>query len=273
MLNKYLKQLIISFYILPFSFCVVKAQDIDSIVYPSDIIPELKYWKIHLPVDANGNDNSNIINVHERNRNSYQVKKLIDFDYKPYFYVERNEVVFKAPCAGATTKNSKFPRSELRQLVGGGSNYWSVYKYQKLELLLRVTHTPIERPEVCMTQIHGPNDEPLRFQFHATKGLNIVWNEYNTEFFGDRVTYKLGQALKVKVEVDKGKINFFVTNLETNESYSKTWISSDTFAYFKVGCYTQSSIFLNQIKKEYRNEPADAYGEVRVKSIHLIENY
>ena len=243
--------------------------------YPSDILSGLTNWKVTLPVDKNGDDSSDATDVSDRNTNPWEIagSDLINFEYPPYFYAENGEVVFHAHCAGATTSGSDYPRCELRQEVGGGDNYWSVDDYQYLHVKLRVTHTPVEKPEVCMTQIHGPENEPLRLQYHADKGLYLVWNESNKDYFKSTVSYTLGQTLEVTVVVDNGDITCTVTNTDTNETYTKTWTSNDSTGYFKVGCYTQSSIFLSQFKSGYNDESIDAYGEVRVSQIDLVENY
>ncbi len=243
--------------------------------YPSDIMPGIVNWKISLPVDKDGNDNTNIDDVNQRNKHSYEVggEELINFEMPPYFEVRNGEVVFRGHCAGATTRGSKYPRSELRQLVGGGNNYWSVQKYQKLVVDLRVTHLPNVKPEVCMVQIHGPEDEPMRVQYSATDGLKLVWNEKNKIKFRDEVSYELGQELRVTTIVSLGYISCIVENLDTNETFTYKWKSSDETGYFKVGCYTQSTKFLDQIKDGYKAESPDAYGEVTVSRIVVEETY
>jgi len=279
MKSKIIRKTVISIFLLLYISITLMCRSNDSTftrekrVYPSDIIPEIINWKLTLPVDQDGNDNSTEQNYKTRNNHALEIKNLKNFEYRPFFYMENNEVVFKAPCSGATSKNSKYPRSELRQLVGGGSNYWSVYKPQYLQVELRVTHTPINKPEICMTQIHGPVDEPLRVQYNANKGLYIVWNEDNRIYFEDKVPYNLGQKLRITIDVAGGNIKFTIINLDTNKSFSYTWKSSDETGYFKVGCYTQSSIFLEQFKKGFENEPIDAYGEIRVSKIKLEETY
>ncbi len=243
--------------------------------YPTDIIPSLTQWKITLPVDKNGNDSRYASNVDGRNTSPWEIKDnaLIDFDYSPYFSVQQGEVIFRGHCAGATTSGSKYPRSELRQRVGGGDNYWSVYKEQYLKTQLRVTHLPVVKPEVCMVQIHGPNDEPLRVQYsESNHGLHIIWNENNRA--ETNIPYKLGDLIEVEVYVNGGYINCKIRSLENGRTFEKEWESEDKTGYFKVGCYTQSSIFLSEFKSEYdKDEPIDAYGEVSVKSIELKETY
>ncbi|MDC7224908.1 MAG: polysaccharide lyase family 7 protein [Spirochaetales bacterium] len=251
--------------------------------FPTDIIPSLATnWKLTLPVDAAGNDSSEADSVDNRNNKAWEValEDLIDFSYEPYFQVDDGGVRFRGHCAGATTRGSKYPRSELRQEYMGGDNYWSVDDYQQLKTRLKVTHTPKEKPEVCFTQIHGPEDEPLRIQYHKDKGVYVVWNEKNKDY-ANALPYKLGQMLDITVTIDDvydgdtylGNITCEIINESTGDIYTKTWDSSDKTGYFKVGCYTQSNIFLREYKGPgYKDEPMNAYGEVIVYSIDVIES-
>ncbi|MCF6240746.1 MAG: polysaccharide lyase family 7 protein [Bacteroidales bacterium] len=246
-----------------------------SLTYPSDIIGSLARWKLTLTGDGKGFDSSEAPDFEHRNTNPLEVigGNLLHYEYRPYFYADINEIVFKAPCSGATTKGSKYPRCELRQLVGGGNNYWSVNDYQFLQVVLRVIHTPKEKPNVCITKIHGPEQEPLRIHYDANKGLYLVWNHTNHIYLKDKLPYTLGQKLRITVNVNKAVILCSIFNINTNKSFSYKWISQDNTGYFKVGCYTQSSIFLSEIKEGYKDELPDAYGEVHLLSIDLKETY
>jgi len=279
MLHNINKLLYISILLLSLSCNKELVQEIDnndtSGIYPSDIIPELTKWKLTLPVDANGFDSSNATDFEHRNTNPLEIigQQLFNFEYQPYFYAENNEIIFKAHCAGATTTGSHYPRSELRQLVGGGNNFWKMNDYQFLEVILSVTHTPVERPNVCIVQIHGPEKEPLRVHYDGNKGLYLVWNHDNHIYLKDSLHYQIGQKLKVSVTVNNGYITCTLLNIDNNEDYTYKWLSMDTTGYFKTGCYIQSSIFLSEIKDGYDNEQANAYGEVHLFSLKLKETY
>lgn len=241
---------------------------------PSDII-SLKGWKITLPLDEEYKDSSTANKVSERARPAVEIvdEDLIDYEYAPYFQVDDNGVRFRAHVAGATTKGSKYPRCELRQRVGGGNNYWSVKDEQSLVTEFKVTAVPVMKPEISMVQIHGPEDEPLRVQYHAKKGVYIVWNESNRDT-KNALKYELGQMLRVEVTVKDSYITCKIKNLDTSDSYVKVWKSSDETGYFKVGAYTQSSMFLNEIQGgAYPDEPLDAYGEMIVYKLELEETY
>lgn len=242
--------------------------------YPTDIIPSLTNWKLTLSVDEDGNDSSGASSVNDRNTNPWEIIQddLIDFEYDPLFIVDDGGVQFRGHCAGATTSGSKYPRTELRQRYKDSDGYWSVNDYQKLVTTFKVTETPVVKPEISMVQIHGPDDEPLRVQYHKDIGVYIIWNESNKDT-ANALDYTLGEMLKVTVVVDNGDVTTTIENQSRGTSYSKTWTSSDSTGYFKVGCYTQSSIFLSEFKSNYdEDEPMDAYGEMIVYSIELTED-
>lgn len=244
----------------------------DALVFPSDLIPELEHFKLTLPVDENGEDSSDRSSVDERNTDAHEELELEGFEWKPYFYALDGEVHFMARADGATTSGSKYPRSELRQLVGGDDGYWSFSKPQSLTTELSILHLPVEKPEVSVVQIHGPSEEPLRVQLRGGLGVYIVWSEDN-EDTENAVPYELGEKLRIQVDVEDGDIHTSILNLDTGGSYEKTWTPEDDTGYFKVGCYLQSSMFLSEFKDGYENEAKDAYGLVAVSRIELLETY
>jgi len=252
--------------------------------YPSDIIPELtKQWKLTLPIDKYGHDNSIASSYKKRDKNSpleIKDKNLKDYEYPPYFYAKNNEVFFRAYAAGVTTKNSHYPRCELRQNVGDNYSMWSLQDKQYLYTELRITHLPQIKPEVTIVQIHGKNDETLRINYHKDKGIYIYRDEKNGLTQRDKpLRYSLGEKLQITVNVKKGVINCLIKNVSRGTEFKSTWKSIEPVGYFKVGCYTQSSIFLPEFKRDkngkplyWRGEPSNAYAEVAVAKILLKEN-
>ena len=248
---------------------------------PSDILDFLDQWKITMPLDEDGLDSNTDSNTgtdcSDRNNDAHELTNItgeIPAPFSDYFFVSGDEVVFKAHCGGATTSGSNYTRSELRQRPGGGDNYWSMDDYQYLDVRVRATHLPVVKPEVSMVQIHGPSDEPLRVEYRADdQGLHITQNESTTVEYA--LPYSLGQQLHVIVTVDNGSISLFIENEDTGDTYEDSWDADDSTGYFKVGCYTQSSMFLSDCKSgEFdEDEDPDAYGEVRAKQLDLIVNY
>jgi|GEM_PF-755465 len=247
--------------------------------HASDIISNLDEWKITLPVDDENEDCSGVTysTCKELDAKEISARDLLGYEFTPYFQVVSGEVFFRAHAAGATTSGSDYPRSELRQLINGDSSTWSFDSNQSLTTDLRVTHVPVEKPEVSMVQIHGAGSyEPLRVQYHADVGVYIVWNEdENTS--DEALGYSLGQRLRVTVnagpQVSGGNVYVNIENLDTGGSFNHTWTSGVDDGYFKVGCYTQSSIFLSDIKGDsFSDEPLTAYGEVAVSSLAWEQN-
>ncbi len=248
---------------------------------PSSILADLDEWKITFPLDKDGKDSTNDSKTgndcDDRNRNAYELRDItgsIPSPYSDYFYVNGDEVFFKAHCGGATTNGSFYPRSELRQTPGGDDNYWSMSKYQYLDVRVRAVNIPSEKPEVSMVQIHGPDDEPLRVEYRADdQGLHVVQNEDSTEEY--ILPYSLGQQLRVTVTVESGYITCKIVNEDTGRDWSDTWKSEDSTGYFKVGCYTQSTMFVEDCKsgEGFSDESPNAYGLVAVKDLTLKVTY
>ena len=99
--------------------------------------------------------------------------------------------------------------------------------------------------------------------------MHITQNESTTVNYA--LPYSLGQQLHVTVTVDNGDITLFIENEDTGDTYEDTWEADDSTGYFKVGCYTQSSMFLSDCKSGEFDEDEDgnSYGEVRVSQLSL----
>ncbi|WP_025743152.1 polysaccharide lyase family 7 protein [Aquimarina pacifica] len=257
-------------------------EETDPATIPSDILDTLSEWKITFPLDASGKDSATDsetgTDCDDRNNNAYEIKDItgeIPSPYSDYFYVNGDEVIFKAHCGGATTSGSSYPRSELRQTPGGGSNYWSMQDYQYLDVRVRAVNLPINKPEVSMVQIHGPEDEPLRVEFRSDgQGLHVTQNEDTTKEYV--LPYVLGEQLRVTVTVDNGDITCRIENESRPDEdvWEETWEAEDATGYFKVGCYTQSNMFLSSCKgSSYSDELPESFGAVAVKDLSLTTNY
>ena len=71
---------------------------------------DLSHWKITLPMDEDGDDRADEVDVRE----------IQTYRHPLYFYVDdTGDMVFTAPNRAATTPNSTNTRSELRQMIRG----------------------------------------------------------------------------------------------------------------------------------------------------------
>jgi len=173
---------------------------LDANARPADNF-DLTDWSISLPVDTNKDDIAD--NVPE----SYLAKGL---SIKPYFYTaDDGGMVFYAPIQGPkTSKNTKYTRSELREMLRKGDlrvktkgiteNNW-VFSTAKrksrknaggvdgtLEATLAVNHVTTTGDEkqvgrVIIGQIHATKDEPVRLYYRKlpnnSKGVIYMAHE------------------------------------------------------------------------------------------------
>ena len=251
-----------------------------------DIIGD--FWKVTMPVDKDGNASPRDCSEYDcRNNDSVDIYGLneaaANSDYNDYFYEDNGWVIFSAFAGGATTENSQYPRCELRGLNGDGDDdYFDMDDYQELNVTVKVLSVPVERPEVNMVQIHGPDDEPLRIEYNdgttgSDQGLHITYNEKNT--WNDVMDYEIEDELKVRVVVEDGRISFWLENLTNGDTYNNDFNSSDDTGYFKVGCYLQSSISYCDVKSDEdfcknggQSDDYDATGSVAVKDLTMIRD-
>ena len=173
---------------------------LDSTARPADNF-DLSDWSISLPVDTNKDGIAD--NVPE----TYLVKGL---SIKPLFYTaEDGGMVFTAPIQGPkTSKNTKYTRSELREMLRKGDmriktkgiteNNW-VFSTAKrnvrkksggvdgtLDATLAVNHVTTTGDDkqvgrVIIGQIHATKDEPVRLYYrklpHNDKGVIYMAHE------------------------------------------------------------------------------------------------
>jgi len=222
-------------------------------VYPSDIL-HLVNWKITLPEDINPADNK-----------ADEVKQLIDYKHDNYFFLtpEKDGVVFRAHAGGATTNNSGYPRSELRERKSDGSLdiSWDSNdgNYHVMEIRQKITHLPEVKKHVVAAQIHDANDDVCMLRLEGQK-LFLEFGNKDADLSIDP-NYQLGTAFNFKVIVHNNVMQFYY-----NDELKHTKTLSFSGAYFKAGVYTQSSC---QGSKKVQGEECDAYGEVIIYSLSV----
>jgi hypothetical protein len=128
---------------------------------------DLTHWKVTLPIA--GEDGK-----------AHEVKQLKNFS-SPYFYdAADGAMVFKAPVEGSTTKNSKYPRSELRERANGKDAFWNLREGGTLTATLRIDEVPTAADgtpgRIIVGQIHGEDEELIR----------LYWDKNTMYFINDR---------------------------------------------------------------------------------------
>jgi hypothetical protein len=168
-------------------------------------------------------------------------------------------VVFRAPVGGVTTKNSTYPRSELREMTPGGSREarWSNQAGQHiLTLSEAITATPRVKPHVVVAQVHDADDDVVMVRLEGRRLF--------VESDGDEVglldpDYRLGSRFTIGIVASPGGVRVFHRADGATQTQVVHVGKVGGGMYFKVGCYTQSN--------RSRGDAPAAYGEVVVYAL------
>jgi len=174
----------------------------------------------------------------------------------PHFIKTEAGITFKAECGGKTTRGSKYPRSELRELTGDKLSGWQMNQgTHEMIWTCAVTHLPKVKSQVVVGQIHDGDDDVIEIR-HTDNYVEVI---HDDKHYGKLITgYKLGDTYTASISVRNGIIYIFS---------GKTTIAVSTAqkaknCYFKLGCYVQS----NPTKGD---DPKD-YGEVRLYALRVV---
>jgi hypothetical protein len=210
---------------------------------PGDLL-DLADWFLTLPIGPAGDPDS------------IDQPELLDyrsdwFDLTP----DGTGVVFRAPAGGVTTKNSKYSRSELREMNGEEKASWSNTEgVHTLESRQAITKVPPVRPEVSATQIHDGGDDVMQIRLEGS-ALVAQYADGAEQVVIDP-DYRLGTPYDLRIVAAEGRITVFYDGEQRAqiERSGSSW-------YWKVGAYTQSN--------PERGDDPDALGEVVVYSLRI----
>ena len=166
-----------------------------------------------------------------------------------YFFTDPTDgaMTFWDPEKGVTTPNSKFPRSELREMTAGGAPAdWAIAGTHTLSATLKATQIP---NHVCVGQIHlgtgSPSStKPLLELFYYATGAIVLAIE-QTPAGGNEVQHSVGKvAMGTKLSYVIGLSGNNIT-LSIDGGAAQQFTMSPTFnqehMYFKAGDYDQST--------------------------------
>ena len=211
---------------------------------PADVI-DLGYWYLTLPTGAEGTPDT----IENPN-----LAKFANEFFK--LNSSRDGVVFSARADGVTTKNSSYPRSELREMNGSEKASWSnTSGSHTLDVCEAITKTPSTKPEVVAAQIHDGSDDVMQIRLEG-KTLMVQYNDGKTETVIDP-NYALGTPYNVRIVAEGGKVDV----LYNGQKKAELPLSGSGW-YWKVGAYVQSSTD--------KGESPDATGEVTVYSLRCV---
>ncbi|GAA0805029.1 polysaccharide lyase family 7 protein [Spirilliplanes yamanashiensis] len=163
-----------------------------------------------------------------------------------FFYTDPADgaMTFFAPEKGVTTPNSKFARSELREMNrnGGGAD-WSLKGTHRMSATLRVVSVT---RNVAIGQIKlgsgGPSTKPLAELYYRANGDVIIGIEKTAA--GGQTLYTLGRVpvgtkFSYAIAVVGGRIQITLNGATSSYAIHSSFLPYRQ--YFKAGSYNQSS--------------------------------
>jgi Alginate lyase len=192
-----------------------------AVRFPAQIIDASK-WYLTLPTGSEGQPDT--------------VEDLSTYASK-WFQLNdaKDGVVFTANAGGATTVNSHYPRSELREMTGGEKASWDASSgTHTMELEEAITKTPATKPDVISAQIHGGDDDVMQIHLSGSR-LTVKYADGDKETVLDPA-YKLGERFRVKIQSAAGQVKVWF-----NGEMKATLPISGAGNYFKAGAYVNSN--------------------------------
>jgi len=188
--------------------------------------------------------------------------KVLNSGYQDPFFQRQADgsITFIAPSNGVnikSTKNSTYPRSELRETLTNGDDKEANWKpasaeMHSLEAELAVQELPKSKKAI-IGQIHGETDHPpLKIQITDT----TIYAQLRRKLDGEEDKpvllkgYTLGQFFTYRFEISKdGKAKFFINGKQVvNDTlpadgyqFDMASYAKDTW-YFKAGIYSQEKV-------------------------------
>jgi len=196
----------------------------------------MKNWKLTLPIDKAGSNKGVAVEI-----------KPIPENYKSaYFYrTEKGDEVFICPVDGATTKGSKYPRSEMRELDNNGKEIaWKIDgKTHSLKRRVKISGEPItekkERGRLVIGQIHGKEDELCRL-YYENGGIYFIVDKVGAAKketrFDFKSKFRRNQFFDYAIRVENKTLRVFINEEVVSYNIEPHWFN-DTF-YFKYGVYS-----------------------------------
>lgn len=216
---------------------------------PPAAVFDLTAWKLTLPYNT------------ERKGDPDEVvqPELAQFQDDTCFRLSESgdAIIFRASCDGVGTENSKYPRSELREMEADGkdeASWTNMFDLiHELEVELAITHTPDTRPHVVCAQIHDQDDDVLMVRLEGNRLFIERDNAEEVELTAD---YTLGDPIALRIKASESQIRVWY-----NDELKMEWRTVRKKCYFKVGCYAQST--------REKEGKSGSYGEVEVYQLKL----
>jgi hypothetical protein len=179
------------------------------------------------------------------------VQQIVDPALREYtsdfFYSgEDGAMVFWCPVTGATTQNSHYPRTELRERPVGGD--WAIDGHHKLTASFKMLENPASKGTI-IGQIHGNatggTSEVLKLEWTSDNEIvaSVEANDQPSKQIDHPMgKYELGELVSYTFELNGGVLDITVTGAGGDAKYSTPYTAAswkqDEY-YFKLGSYVQ----------------------------------
>lgn len=205
-------------------------------------------WTCMFPFDKPGSSSS------PQNLTIKDIEAGKDPRTSDYLFLQGIAAIFKTNAGGSHSPNSKYPRTELREMQDDGwtEASWASTGHHSLKFQEAAKHNFVAKPELVIAQIHDANDDVCQIKVEGPK-LLFVHNDGNDKIEIDP-SYVHGTAFYGELIVENNKIKF-IYNGQEKVSVDK----SGTGWYFKIGSYAQTNVS--------KGDAADAFSEVALYSV------
>ena len=213
---------------------------------PSQLL-DLRNWYLTLPTGSAGHPDT----VRQPDLDGYSSR---------FFQVDPqgDGVVLTANAGGVTTKNSTYPRSELREMNGAEMASWSNRTgTHTLSVRQAVMELPKAKPELVTAQIHDAESDVMEVRLED-KRLIAQYADGEKEFVVDP-DYTLGTPYDLQLVATDGRIDVLY-----NGRPAGSIPQSGTGWYFKTGSYLQSNT--------EKGDDANAVGKVVLYQVSVTHS-
>jgi type 1 glutamine amidotransferase len=203
---------------------------------------ELSHWKLTLPIRAFGNGRGSPLEISAAQLSAGYI-------HADYFHFSPDEaMVFWCPVNGATTENTEYPRTELREVLDPADDNvcWAAPGTHVLSARCRVSEVPSSQ-KVIIGQIHGYSGKArplIKLQFFNGRIESLV--KENASKGGDlKLTFPevgLDKEFDYEIKLQDGLLSATVNGTtQTVNVFEKDPEWARQSLYFKAGAYVQDN--------------------------------
>ncbi|MEU3626710.1 polysaccharide lyase family 7 protein [Amycolatopsis coloradensis] len=223
-------------------------------VYPAQVL-DLENWKITVPVDDPAQPGTQPLDVTQPALNTYRLHEW--FVPTPAC----RGVRFRSAVTATTTPNSRYGRSELREMTGGTTpaSWSSTTGTHTLTVDESFDRLPADKPHVVGAQIHDADDDLSAFRLEGTDLYLTRGDDPHYRLI--TANYLLGTRFQAKYVVRGDRINAYY-----NGTLQASFPAAFAGGYFKAGAYTQANC-TNSAPCADRN-----HGQVTIYRISVTHN-